>query len=122
MRAASPSRAGDDRERAPAGPGVAFLWVALLLNLAWFSAFAISTGGGILEAVAQPSAAFAGDVTVRAGGAQWALMEVVGAMVLGLALAYAALRYYTRDRQLDPAAEAAARDIYDNAARAREDD
>jgi len=122
MRAASPSRVGDKQDRAPAGPGVAFLWIALLLNLAWFSAFAVSTGGGILQAIAQPSAAFGGDVTVRAGGAQWALMEVVGVAVLGLALAYAALRYHTRDRRLDPAAEAAARDIYDNAARAREDD
>jgi hypothetical protein len=121
MSPVSASYASDARDRAPAGPGVAFLWIALLINVAWFSAFAVSTASGILSSTPR-AAALSGDVPVSAGGAQWALIEVIGAGLLALALAYAAFRYYTRDRSLDPAAEAAARDIYDNARRAREDD
>jgi hypothetical protein len=121
MRPVSNSYSSDVRERGPVDPGVAFLWVALLANVAWFSAFAVSTASGILRSTPRAAAALSGDIPIRAGGAQWALMEVVGVVLLALALAYA-FRYYTRDRSLDPAAETAARDIYDNARRAREDD
>jgi len=104
MRADEPSypvSSRDDGERAPVGPGVAFLWIALLVNLAWFSAFAVSTGGGILHAIAQPSPPIPSDLAVRSGGAQWVIMEVVGPVILGLVMAYAAYRYYTRNRRLD---------------------
>jgi hypothetical protein len=118
----STSYANEDQRRPPIGAGLAFLWVALLLNLAWFSAFAVSTASGILRSRPHGAVGTAGYASVGAGGAQWALMEVVGVALLALALAYAAFRYYTRDRSLDPVAEDAARDIYDNARRAREDD
>ena len=108
--------------RAHAGSGVIFLWVMWLLTAAWFFPFAISTTAGILEAVAQPSPLPPGYVPTGAGGAQWALLEVGGVILLGVAIAYGLYRYHTRDRALDPAAEAATKDIYDNAQRAREDD
>jgi len=89
-----------DAGRAPMGAGLAFLWVALILNLAWFSAFAVSTASGIFAALsrAQP---VTNDVPVHAGGAQWAILEVVGPILLGLVMAYALYRYATRNRRLD---------------------
>jgi hypothetical protein len=87
--------------RAPMGAGLVFLWVALMFNLAWFSIFAVSTATGIMQALLRPQPAVPDDVPVRAGGAQWALIEVAGPLILGLVLAYAMYRYYTRNRSLE---------------------
>lgn len=107
----APDRQGD--ARAPMGAGMAFLWVALLANLAWFSAFAVSTARGIIEAVMRGSAPAPENVSVGAGGAQWALIEIGGPLLLGLGLAYAVYRYHTRNRRLDRDVNANARPVHD---------
>jgi hypothetical protein len=114
----SDARAVEDR---PTGGGLAFLWIVLLANLAWFSAFAVSTGAGILRAVRTPTAPPPGYVPVGSGGVQMLLIDVGGVALLGLALAYGLYRYHTRDRRLDPVAEEAARDVYDKPAPAGQD-
>ena len=96
-----PSYSDASGARTPMGAGLAFLWVALMLNLAWFSVFAFSTATGILQALSRPRPPMPDDVPVRAGGAQWAIIEVAGPLILGLVLAYAMYRYYTRNRRLE---------------------
>lgn len=93
--------------------GVAFVWIAWALAFA-FWAFTMSTFMGILTAFAQPDPARV-QGGVDAGGAGWFLMEVVGVIVLGAALAWGAARWATRDKRLDPVTEASTAALYDSA-------
>lgn len=99
--------------------GQIFLWVAWALAAA-FWAFTLATGIGILNA-AGPAAA-PGPDEVGAGGLGWGLINIVGAVVLGLALAYGVFRYFTRDKRRDPMTEAATRAEYDMVEAAGGDD
>ena len=94
--------------RAPVGRGLVALWVLMLLNLAWFVPFAVSTGSGIVQALIRAAQAPPAAGGADAGGVQWMLLNVVGVLVLGIALVYGLNRYRTRDRGPDPAGEAAA--------------
>jgi hypothetical protein len=88
------------------------LWVLLILNLAWFTPFAVSTGSGIMQALMRSPAWTEG--AQGASGAGYLLMDVVGVLVLGLAIAWGLLRYQTRNRALDPLTEAATREEYEH--------
>jgi hypothetical protein len=41
-------------------------------------------------------------------------MDIAGALLLGLAIAYGLYRYHTRNRALDPLTEAATREQYEH--------
>lgn len=93
-----------------------FLWIA------WVAAFGVwaffmSVDVGIVRAIqAGGHNTLMGGVD--AGGAGFVLMDVVGGLVvLGVAIAYGAARWATRDRSRDPMTEAATAEIYDAAER-----
>jgi hypothetical protein len=93
--------------------GTAFLWVAWALAAAFWAA-TFTTAMGIMAALSHPTQAGpAGGAD--AGGVGFALMDVVGGIViLGLALAYGLYRYSTRDKRLDPVTEASTAALYDS--------
>jgi len=103
--------AGPQTKHEHVGPGLAFLWVAWAVTAAWFFPFALRTSVGILEATGRTDAMPGG--AVDAGGMSLVMLEVVGVVILGLALAYGAFRYATRNRALDPIGEAATKAQYD---------
>ncbi len=94
-----------------------FLYVAWTLA-AIFWAFTMNTGLGILRLVSGAPAT----ADVGASGGGWALMNMVGAAVLGLAIAYGAFRYFTRDKSKDALTEAATHAEYDMVEAAGGDD
>jgi hypothetical protein len=99
-------------ERAPIGGGLIFLWVAWLLAGAfWLFSFGIDVG--ILKAVQHPFAQVNG--SAGASGVGWMLIDVVGVLVVGLALLYGLARYTTRNRRNDPVTEATTAALYDQA-------
>jgi hypothetical protein len=106
----------------PHSPGsTIFLWIAWALAAAFWSA-TFSTALGIMEAVSHP-ADTAGVGGADAGGVGFALMDVVGGIViLGLAIAYGLYRYSTRDKRLDPVTEATTAALYDSIERQGGDD
>lgn len=90
----------------------AFLWIAWALAAAFWAA-TFTTALGILQAVSHPTDT-AGVGGADAGGVGFALMDVVGGMViLGLAIAYGLYRYSTRNKALDPVTEASTAKLYD---------
>lgn len=99
-------------ERVPIGGGLIFLWIAWIVA-ALFWAASMRIDFGILEAVQHPMAAMQGDVAE--GGLQWALIDIVGVVVVGLAILYGLARYVTRNRRNDPVTEAATAALYDQA-------
>jgi len=93
-----------------------FIWIAWALAAAFWGA-TMTSFFGILRAAGQPSPAPMG--AADAGGISWAIIDVAGGVVvLGLALAYGAYRYATRDRRMDPVTEAATARLYDAEERA----
>lgn len=93
-----------------------FLWVAWTLAFA-FWAFSMSTFFGILQAIADhgPGGLIGG---VDMGGGAYAVIDVLGGViVLGLVLIYGMARYASRDKAMDPATEAATKDLYDRGGR-----
>ncbi|HSV03296.1 MAG TPA: hypothetical protein VLI41_08825 [Phenylobacterium sp.] len=92
-----------------------FLWLAWALAFA-FWVFSMTIDAGILHALAQ-----GGHNTLMGGldssGAGFFLIGVFGFIVLGIAIAYGAARWATRDKRLDPVTEAATAEIYDDAER-----
>jgi hypothetical protein len=97
-----------------------FLWIAWALAAAFWAA-TFTTAMGILQAVTSPTAGPAGGVD--AGGIGFAMMDVIGGMViLGLALAYGMYRYTTRDKRMDPVTEASTAALYNNIERRGGDD
>lgn len=101
--------------------GQIFLWVAWALAAA-FWAFALTTGVGILS-MGGPATNGPGPGEVDAGGVGWMLINVIGGLViLGLAIAYGAYRYATRDKRNDPITEAATHAEYDMVEAAGGDD
>lgn len=102
---------GHDRSADRSGGGAGamiFLWSAWAIAAAFWAAV-LTTGVGILRSTGGASAS----ADVGFSGGAWALMNMVGATILGLALAYGALRYFTRDKRMDPVTEAATRQEYD---------
>jgi hypothetical protein len=101
--------------------GMIFLWLAWALAAA-FWAGTFTTVLGIMAAVSRPTAATAAG-GADAGGVQFALMDVVGGVViLGLALAYGLYRYSTRDRMMDPVTEVTTKALYDRIERDGDDE
>jgi hypothetical protein len=100
------------RERLPGRSAeYAVAWVLLILTLAWYAPFIVIVDTGIFEA-GQHLRTSGALGPADAGGAGFFLIDVIGAAVLGLAIAYGLFRYYTRDRRLDPLTEAATREAY----------
>jgi hypothetical protein len=115
----SPARAGY-LPHASVGATI-FLWVAWALAAAFWSG-SMMTAVGIMEAVTHPTGT-APTGGIDAGGVQFALMEVVGGVVvLGLAIAYGLYRYSTRDRSMDAVTEASTHALYDMVEQAGGDD
>ncbi|MDB5495850.1 MAG: hypothetical protein JWP86_3187 [Phenylobacterium sp.] len=97
-----------------------FLWVAWTLAFA-FWAFSMSTAVGILDAIAaRPPGGLEGGVDPGGGGVF--LMSVVAVVLLGIAIAYGAARWATRDKRLDPVTEASTAALYDAVDRSGGDD
>lgn len=98
-----------------------FLWIVWALAAAFWTA-TFTTALGILQAASHPTAA-SGTGGADAAGVGFALMDVVGGMViLGLAIAYGLYRYSTRDKRLDPVTEASTAALYDTIERQGGDD
>lgn len=89
-----------------------FIWIAWALAFA-FWVFSMGIDWGILRDIAQggPGSILGG---VDAGGAQFFLLTVLGVIVLGIAIAYGAARWATRDRRMDPVTEASTAALYDS--------
>jgi hypothetical protein len=109
-------------ERAPyrdAGAQI-FLWIAWVLAFAlWVGSLIIDVG--IVRDIAQggPGALMGG---VDAGGGGFFVITVLGVIVLGIAIAYGAARWATRDRRADPMTEASTAALYNSIERAGGDD
>jgi len=88
-----------------------FLWLAWAVAFA-FWVFSMTIDAGIVRALAQ-----GGHNTLAGGldssGSLYFLIGVFGFFVLGVAIAYGAARWATRDKRLDPTTEAATAQIYD---------
>jgi hypothetical protein len=90
-----------------------FVWIAWALAAAFWVA-SLTTGIGILQATGDGTGQALNAGEVDAGGAGWGLMNFVGVAILGLALAYGAYRYATRNRRNDPVTEASTAALYDS--------
>lgn len=112
----------DDVQPTTAGgtAGQVFLWVAWALAAA-FWAMVGTTAVHILMAGDNPAMALGGG-DAEGGGLQWFSMTVVGVAILGLAIAFGAWRWATRDKRRDPMTERATRAEYDAIERAGGDD
>ena len=97
----------------------AFVWLAWAAA-AFFWGMTLTTAFNILGV--QPPAQATGPGEADAGGIGWGLMNVVGAGILGLAIAYGLFRYATRDKRKDPMTEASTAALYDNIERRGGDD
>ena len=92
--------------------GKIFLWIAWAVA-AIFWGVMLTTGAGILQAGDSPALA-RGDAQADAGGISWMLITVIGGLiVLGLAIAWGAYRWATRDKSKDAMTEAATHAEYD---------
>lgn len=101
--------------------GQTFLWLAWAAA-AIFWGVILTTGLGILSAGDNPAISRPGG-GADAGGISWFLIAVVGGtVVLGLAIAWGAWRYATRDKSKDPMTEAATHAEYDMVEAAGGDD
>jgi hypothetical protein len=101
--------------------GQIFLWLAWAAA-AIFWGVMLTTAAGILGAADSPAVARPGG-GADAGGISWFLINVVGGtVVLGLAIAWGAYRYATRNKANDPMTEAATRAEYDMVEAAGGDD
>lgn len=89
-----------------------FIWIAWALAFA-FWVFSMGIDVGIIHDIAQggPGSFLGG---VDAGGAQFFLLTVLGVIALGIAIAYGAARWATRDRRMDPVTEASTAALYDS--------
>ncbi|HEY8570988.1 hypothetical protein [Phenylobacterium sp.] len=97
----------------------AFVWLAWAAA-AFFWGMTLTTAFNIMG-VAPPAQAL-GPGEADAGGVGWGLINFVGVIVLGLAIAYGAMRYFTRDKRKDPVTEAATASLYDRVERSGGDD
>ena len=104
--------ASDDRQATTAGgkAGMVFLWLAWAAA-AVFWGFVLSTGVGILQSGSPEAAQPGGGADV--GGVSWLVIDVIGVVLLGLALAWGMARWAWRNKTKDPMTEAATRAEYD---------
>jgi hypothetical protein len=96
-----------------------FVWVAWAAA-AFFWGVTLTTAFNILGTPAPAQALGPGEAD--AGGVGWGLMNFVGVIILGMAIAYGAFRYFTRDKRKDPMTEASTHALYDNIERRGGDD
>jgi hypothetical protein len=89
-----------------------FVWLAWAFA-AMFWGFSLTTGFGIMQALGHPANSGIGAGEADAGGVGWMLINFVGVIVLGGALAFGAYRYATRDKRKDPMTEASTAALYD---------
>jgi hypothetical protein len=97
----------------------------LFIGGTFFLLFTIVVDSGILAAVMHPtplpvesaSATSGAGGTGAAGFPFLTAMEIIGPLLIGLALAYGLYRNHTRDRRLDATTEAATRQVYAEAGR-----
>ncbi|RAK60954.1 hypothetical protein DJ021_14615 [Phenylobacterium hankyongense] len=109
IRRESRAEASPRTDIAPIGPGLRFLFVAWFVAAAfWVASMVIDVG--ILEAAMKQAPVGGG---VDAGGLGFLLMDVIGVLVLGVAIAYGLARYATRDRREDAVTEASTAALYD---------
>jgi hypothetical protein len=92
--------------------GIAFIWIAWALAFA-FWAFSMSTFLGIVSALTSgvPGGIEGG---LDAGGGGVLLIDVIGVVALGAAIAWGAARWATRDKRLDPMTEASTAALYNS--------
>jgi hypothetical protein len=93
-----------------------FIWIAWVVAFA-FWAFSMQTAVGIIQDIAETPASVVGNVDLA--GIGFAIMTIGAVVVLGLAIAWGAERWATRDKSLDPLTEAATARLYDEAGRPR---
>lgn len=99
-----------------------FTWVAWALAASFWAA-TFTTALGIFESITHPTQQVGGSGGVDAGGVGWAMIDVVGGViVLGLALAYGLFRYATRDKRMDPVTEASTAALYNGIERGGDDE
>ena len=91
----------------------AFIWLAWAAAAA-FWAMGMTAFFGILASIGSNPQAPQGGGDV--GGVGWFMTTVVGVAVLGIAMAYGAVRYSTRDKSKDPMTERATAALYDTIA------
>lgn len=97
-----------------------FVWIAWAFA-AGFWALTLTTAVGIVQSLRPADGPGPGEVDV--GGMGWLLMNVIGGLVvLGLAIAYGAWRWGTRDKRKDSATEASTAALYDAIERSGGDD
>jgi hypothetical protein len=110
----SPERDTADAPRAYRTPGgMFFVWISWALAAAFWGV-TLTTAIGIMQATGDGTGQGPTPGAVDAGGAGWGLMNFIGVAILGLALAYGAYRYATRDRRIDPVTEASTAALYDS--------
>lgn len=97
----------------------AFVWLAWAAA-AFFWGATLTTAVNILGTPAPAQGLGAGEAD--AGGVGWGLMNFVGVIILGLAIAYGGFRYMTRDKRKDGVTEAATAALYDRVERSGGDD
>lgn len=96
-----------------------FIWLAWAAA-AFFWGATLTTAVNILGSPAPAQSVGPGEVD--SGGIGWGLMNFIGVIILGLAIAYGAFRYLTRDKRKDPMTEAATHALYDRVEAAGGDD
>ena len=114
-----------DHPSAAAKPGYdagarIFIWLAWLVAFG-FWALSVATAFGILAAMANP-APTAQAQELGAGGIGFSLITIIAVAALGIAMAWAAFQYATRDKRMDPITEQATEDLYDAVEAAGGDD
>jgi hypothetical protein len=89
-----------------------FVWLAWAAA-AFFWGMTLTTAFHIIGTPAPNQAVGPGEVDQ--GGVGWGLMNFVGVIILGLAIAYGMFRYVTRDKRKDAITEASTHALYDRA-------
>jgi hypothetical protein len=96
-----------------------FVWLAWAAA-AFFWGMTLTTAAQIMGTPAPSQSLGPGEAD--AGGVGWGLMNFVGVIILGLAIAYGGFRYMTRDKRKDGVTEAATAALYDRVERSGGDD
>lgn len=96
-----------------------FLWIAWVLAFAFWAFFMMVDWGIVRDVMAGGPGTVLGGVDFGGGG--FVMMSVVGVIVLGVAIAYGAARWATRDRSKDAMTEASTAALYDSIERGGQD-
>lgn len=89
-----------------------FLWIIWVAAFAFWAFFMMADLGIMRDVMAGGPGTVMGGVDLGGGG--FVMMSVVGVVVLGIAIAYGAARWATRDRSKDPLTEASTAALYNS--------